>query len=38
MDGDYDDYSEFSESEVGEMLSELEDFLVQMEKLLKPFL
>jgi len=35
MDGDYEDYSEFSEKEVMDMLPELDDFIAEIEKLLK---
>ncbi|HPI88473.1 MAG TPA: HEPN domain-containing protein [Spirochaetota bacterium] len=35
MDGDYEAYSEFTETEVREMLGELDDFIAEIEKLLK---
>lgn len=35
MDGDYEDYNEFSEKEVMDMLLELDDFIAEIEHLLK---
>jgi uncharacterized protein (UPF0332 family) len=35
MDGDYEDYTEFAETEVRGMLPELDEFITEIEKLLK---